>query len=63
MQQVFARKNMIMLLFKESKIPILKYQINSWWWLSREYKKITIMNLFTKENKEKPFKQRTKAAD
>ncbi|UNF62560.1 hypothetical protein [Spiroplasma poulsonii] len=24
LQQVFARKNMIMLLFKESKIPILK---------------------------------------
>ncbi|WP_276574529.1 hypothetical protein [Spiroplasma poulsonii] len=42
MQQVFARKNMIMLYLKNQN-PNLKYQINSWWVVIKEIQKITIM--------------------
>ncbi|UNF61536.1 hypothetical protein [Spiroplasma poulsonii] len=41
-------------LFKGSKIPILKYQINGWWVVIKECK-ILCVPMPTKENKENPL--------
>ncbi|UNF62106.1 hypothetical protein [Spiroplasma poulsonii] len=53
------RKNMIMLYLK-IKIPILKIQINSWWVVIKGIQNHNNVQ-YLQRNKEKPFKQRTKA--